>query len=425
MKRALAALMVLGLFGFAGFAQLSGTACLFLWTDDLSTFSLYSDLYLKYKLNGLTFSTYNIFTEDGFTYSQFGISGALGPVNVSGTLRFNPSKTDLADIVIRNDFKFTLSFAGLDTGLWVFHDVVGPGGSFILASHRFGLRNVYCDDTWAITVTNAEPQTSGVMVYYTWIKTEAFRMDVFFTDPSTGIELDTVMAEMKIPLCCGISTETEISFTKVRGLEWVKFKLTDLSLCCGFTFDVEILYKIDGKSVSVKPKYKGLDGCITLYGGWDFSGSQFTGIGLHGLALKCKFGDCSEIGFLTAWAPAYFWVSAYELLGGNYPAMASAFLYRYYDTVQPLPRWWRSYNTELFKTGEFEVIWIKGCGAGCCGGQYSYEVDVFMGSSGFFGVKRVRGLFSIPVATNIKASALFEVSTTGVQFLGAGLCLDF
>ncbi|MEM3486286.1 MAG: hypothetical protein QXI12_11770 [Candidatus Methanomethyliaceae archaeon] len=426
MKRALAALMVLGLFGFAGFAQLSGSASLFLWTDDLSTFSLYTDVSLSYTLNGWTLSTYNAFTEDGFTYSQFGIKGALGPLSLAGTLRFNPSGTDIADIVIRNDLKISVTFAGLDTGLWVFHDVVGPAGTFKLPSHRFGLRGVYCDDTWAIVVTNAEAQTSGVMVYYSWIKTEGFRMDIFFTDPSTGIELDTVMAEFMVPLCCGISAETEISFTKVQGLEWVKFKLKDLSLCCGWSFDVDVLYGIASKQVTIKPKYKGLEGCVTLYGGWDYSGGgQFTGISLHGFAVKCTLGDCSEFGALTAFAPAYFWVDEYALLGGNFPGMASGFLYRYYDTVQPLPSWWPSYYTGLFGTGETEVIWLKGCGAGCCGGKYSYEIDVFFGATGFFGIQRVRGLFSIPVASNIDISALFEVSTTGFEFLGAGISLSF
>ena len=425
MKRALVVLAVFGLFTWAGFAQLSGSTSIYLWTEDLSSWSLYSDLYLKYKFGDWTLSSYSIFGDTGYTYQSLGISGTLGPLSVSGTLRFDPSKTDLADIVIRNDLKISFTFAGMDTGLWVFHDVVGPGKTFTLPSHRFGLRNVYCDDTWAITVTNAEAQTSGVMVYYTWLKVEGFRADIFFTDPSTGIELDTVLAETMIPLCCGISAETEAMFTKTNGLEWIKFILKDVNLCCGFTFNVEVKYGVTGKVVTVKPKYKGLDGCLTIYGGWDFASPQFTGISLHGLGLKCAFGDCNEIGFLTAWAPAYFWVNPYALLGGNFPDMASTYTYRYYDSVQPLPKWWRAYYTELFKEGEFEVLWIKGCGAGCCGGKYTFEMDFFFGTSGFMGVKRVKGLVSIPVTGNIDFSALLDLGVTGINLLGGGISLSF
>lgn len=427
MKRALVVLAVLGLFTWAGFAQLSGSTSIFLWTEDLAAWDLYADLYLSYTTNGWTFSNFSIFGSDGFSYTQFGIKGALGPVSVSGTLRFNPAGTSLASIVIRNDIKLSMDFAGVNTGVWVFHDVVPGGGTFTLLPHRFGLRNVYCTDQWYISVTNAQTTEQGVMVAYVWAKVEGLRLDVFFTDPSTGMSFDTLLGETTIPLCCGISAETEFSFTKDEGLAWVKFILKDLSLCCGFTFDVRVQYSVNGKEVEIVPKFMGLEGCLTIYGGWLFEETVAEGIGIHGIGLKCALGDCTEIGFLNAFAPEYFWVGAWDLLGGNFPGMASTYFYRYYD-AQPLPNWWRSYYTELFAEGENEVIWIKGCGAGCCGGQYSFEIDVFFAAGAeniFLGITRVRSLGSIPVTDNIDFSWLLEVSTTGVDLLGAGLSLSF
>jgi hypothetical protein len=428
MKRALIVVLAFGLFGVLGWAQLSGSASIYGWTEDLSTLKLYTDLSLSYKVGDWTFSNYSILDDSGFSYTQFGIKGTLGPISLSGTMRFYPNATDIVKIVGRSDLKASLSFAGLDTGLWVFHDLVGAGNTFTLKAHRFGLRNVYDNDQWAISVTATQ---TAAMVWYTWVKVEGFRADVFFTDDSTGIEFNTLLAKTTIPLCCGINAETQFMFTKEEGFDWVNFILKDLSLCCGWGFDVSVQYGISGKTVEIAPKFKGLEGCLTIYGGWPWYEGEFTGIDIHGIGLKCALGDCSEIGFLTAFAPQYFWVDAYALLGGNFPGMASGYFYRYYDSkwpnplVQPLPRWWYSYYTELFGEGEYEVIWLKGCGAGCCGGQYTYEIDVFFSGTGFFGISRARALTSIPVTSNISFDLLTDIGVTGLNLVGGGISLSF
>jgi hypothetical protein len=421
MKRALVVVLAFGLFGVLGWAQLSGSASIYGWFDG-STPNLYTDLSLSYKVGDWTFSNYSIFDDSGFSYTQFGIKGTLGPISLSGTMRFYPNETDIIDIVYRSDLKASLTFAGLDTGLWVFHDLVGAGNTFTLKAHRFGLRNVYDNDQWAISVTASQ---TAAMVWYTWVKVEGFRADVFFTDNSTGIQFNTLLAKTTIPLCCGINAETQFMFTKEEGFDWVNFVLKDLSLCCGWGFDVSVQYGISGKSVEIAPKFKGLEGCLTIYGGWPWNGTEFTGIDIHGIGLKCALGDCSEIGFLTAFAPQYFWVDAYDLLGGNFPGMASGYFYRYYDARPASSQLVVLLLHRALQGGEYEVIWLKGCGAGCCGGKYTYEIDVFFSGTGFFGISRARALASIPVTSNISFDLLTDIGLTGLNFVGGGISLSF
>jgi len=95
MKRALAILAACSLFGFAGFAQFSGTwegEILLVGTDAPSLTS--STLTLDYTFNGWTLTSVSGFESDEFSSQKFEASGAFGPIEIEGSMAFNPAATD-------------------------------------------------------------------------------------------------------------------------------------------------------------------------------------------------------------------------------------------------------------------------------------------------------------------------------------------
>ncbi len=424
MKRALAIAVALCALGFAGFAQLSGsTTMVFYLTGSMQTpsFGIYSDLFLRYVLvDKWAITNYSIFDNTGFSYTQFGVSGEMGPFTIAGTMRFFPLATQKLG---RTDVRLTFTFGGVDIGWWVIHQIAGSTGTVSFPIHRFPLRNVYCGDQWAISVSPGADKPA--MVYYHYLRVGGTRVDLFLIDECSGIQFYQLFAELTFPFCCGADVETEFSFTKA-GFQHVKFILKNFELCCNLKWNVEVLFDMTaGKTVKVKPVFGKYAACFDLYGGWDWVQNQFSGFSLHGFGCKLSLGDCTEIGVLTAFAPQYFWVNAWAIWS-NWDAMGSTYFYRYYDTAQPLPTWWYVYHTSLFKGAEYEMIWIKTCGAGCCGGTWSFEVDVFfVPTGGLFDLNRFRVYASFPIMSNLSLGVLANMPLTGLDLLAVGLTLSF
>ncbi|MEM0314323.1 MAG: hypothetical protein QXQ41_07230, partial [Candidatus Bathyarchaeia archaeon] len=83
-------------------------------------------------------------------------------------------------------------------------------------------------------------------------------------------------------------------------------------------------------------------------------------------------------------------------------------------------------------------FWFTACGAGCCGGQWKLEVDVFSnfgGDPGLFGITRIDALLNVPVMANLVADFYISIAKldctvpactpSGIRAPGGGFTLNF
>lgn len=104
MKRALALVIIVLLFGIVGWAQNTFTGE---WTgelDILPELGLESVLSITYSLANLSFTSESTFDDEGFTSQVFSVSGTLGPVSLEGSMEFLPAGED-----VLKDMTYTIS----------------------------------------------------------------------------------------------------------------------------------------------------------------------------------------------------------------------------------------------------------------------------------------------------------------------------
>jgi hypothetical protein len=385
MKRALAVCTVLAVLGFSAFGigTFSGkweTSMCFLPSFSLS----YTKLTINYTDFGWTFSSISKFDGTGYVYQKFGASGAFGPFTVKGNMWFDP----VAVKYMASDLSTTMDFAGIALGLTARHWVYPYWGG---TGYTYGP-----DDAWYPDTNPCPDQTTGDagLQYILTAKVDPISIKLRFADCCTGTAFQDLLVKVTgIGLCCGISLNSELYFTKA-GFNYVKFSGINIPLCCGVSLDIAVKFTVDSKTVSVTPKFAGIgEACFTVYGvpTGDFALPyiSWTGIEIKAWAIECKLGDCNYIKFVTA---------------------ADA-------------GWYNSNVESVFKTNvtcdsttcalnEYEYINLGFCGAGCCGGKYTVDLSVFFGSgseAGLFDITRLAGKMSIPVMANLTADVSFSV----------------
>ncbi|MBC7093127.1 hypothetical protein H5T53_03860 [Candidatus Bipolaricaulota bacterium] len=393
MKRALAIGLVLCMFGVMGAAQLTSL------TGDWSlTFRVLpgvelrsSVLNLKTTLNGWTITSKSTFgdtdqvasgTQIGFTEQAFGLSGVFGPFSITSNVAFNAGVTKVrcwecdgagnwvpTDYVVippaykSADFATSLDFAGIKLDLKVAH--------------------------WAYPYKCPWPctQTGSYMLYTVGLTVPPATLEVTFEDCCTGIMFGSATLTLTdVGLCCGITYDFELYFTKEKGVEYFLFEIADLfDFCCGISFDLSVEFGVDYKIVTLTPKFAGFgEGCVTIYAdviGWQQF--QFAGLEIYGFKLNCPLGDCSFIEFMTVLAE---------------PPVD--------DATCSQPSW---YEGAGFRTNEYEYIKAKFCGPGCCGGTYSVTATAYFAKpgtiqGGLFDLSRLMFSASIPVMSNLSFS---------------------
>jgi hypothetical protein len=395
MKWALAVVAVLFTVGVLGFSQITGI------TGDWSfTFRVLpgvgarsSVLNLKTTINGweitskTTFGDTNQSTtavEFGFTEQAFGIKGAFGPFTIDAGMAFNAGVTVIrcyecedgeltyTDYTVTPPayksayLKTSLDFAGLNIGLDVKH--------------------------WAYPYECPWPcgtQTGSHMLYTLTMGISPVNISVTMEDCCTGITFGKMLLTMSdVGLCCGITYDFELSFTKA-GFEYARFNIDNFfDFCCGISFDLEVEFGVNYKTVSLTPKFAGFgQACVTIYAdviGWQQF--EFAGLEIYGWTLKCTLGDCNsfEIGTVIA-------TPDIDPKTCDYPAWYLPFYY---------------YGNEYVK--------ITFCGAGCCGGKYTVTVtawferdegpDTLATAGGLFDLSSLRASATIPVMSNLNAT---------------------
>lgn len=419
MKRALAIIAVLCLFGTLAFGQtITGRWRLHTYITDLQTpsFTLRTDLLVNYKVGDWTFSGYGLATgSSGFYYAYLSMVGKFGPFDVNTYLNFiDPALAVTTTWYYYTSVGASFDFGGVTLGSNIYHS---GAASFGVLAADLGIESLY--PTWSFTMGAV-----GSMLYHTYAKVAPVRFDVFWYDPCTGVQFNQLLARLEklLVLCCPV--DVTFSFKKASGFDYMEFGFSDLSICCGWSFGARITYGLTTKSVTILPKFGPVDSCFKLFGGPKFAGNVFEGWNFHGFACSVKIGDCNEIGFLTAFYPEYFWAGHRGIIR-HFPAMASRYVYKYSDTDQPLPGSWTGYPThrKLFTSHvvqevtvylENEVFWYKACGAGCCGGTWTLEVNVFTMFSNpapgtLFGITRIQALASLPIMTNFTADIYVQI----------------
>jgi len=192
-----------------------------------------------------------------------------------------------------------------------------------------------------------------------------------------------------LSICCGVAYDLEVKFTKETGFDSATITIDPLvSLCCGISFGAKIEFGVDSKSVSPIFTWEGITGCVTLWGDLQQTGSKITGLELYAFKIYCELAECNYVEFVTAFDPAW-----------------------YNDNVE-----------DVFEGAEFEYLELGFCGPGCCGGNWSSEVSVFFEESGsLFGISRFAADVTVPVMSNFS----FTVSFTSEPELSVGWKFTF
>lgn len=388
-KRLLVALIC---FGAVVFGQsLSGS-----WSTRISLLPPPAALdYTRFDLQGKLFDwtvggTAEFFGTDGWVWQTLFAKGALGPISSEWMLLFGP----LAPAFLYAYGKYTVPIGGIDV---VLHTaMVGPNGPYVFTGGPSGGAVLELEQSLNGFPLSLEiglgARKQDFTIQYTGVGTYT---KVFPIDPFPGgLEFTYLKLGLRsLPLCCGISLDLDFSFTKEAGFDTLVVTLKEMPLCCGISLDTEVEFTTTAKTVNLRPKWAGITGCFTVYGNARLSNNTWQGIELYGVKLRCDLGDCAYAEFLTALDPD----KVEEILG-----------------------------EDIFAGAEFEYLKLKFCGAGCCGGTWTFEAGLFFQPSGsLFGLSRVLMDVVIPVMANLEVNAGLVAPVGGPAGLSVGWTFTF
>ncbi|MBC7099707.1 hypothetical protein H5T52_11480 [Candidatus Bipolaricaulota bacterium] len=352
MKRALVVCAVLAVLGFSAFGigTFSGkweTSLVLLPDPELSS----TTLTLNYTDLGFTVTSVSAFDNTGFKTQDFTITGALGPLSITGGMSF-----DAKGIAYKSaSLKASLDFAGISGYLEVKHWAYG-----------------YLD-SWPCT------QTQSYMLYTLYASVAPISVTANFDDCCTGIAFKELTVDLKgLSLCCGVTYDVTFKFLKT-GFDSLVFTLKNFAaICCGISFDASITFKTDQKIVSITPKFEGFgDACFKVFADIPDDYEYLPALEIYGWAITCTLGDCNYLEWVHAINDTYLTEAGYTFVGDS---------------------------NEYFKLGF--------CGPGCCGGQWKADLAVYFQSDvedvGLFGIVALGFNIEIPIMSNLTVTANFS-----------------
>ena len=223
------------------------------------------------------------------------------------------------------------------------------------------------------------------MSYTFSLNLDPVEVELVLDDVCTGIQFSTAKLALKnLGLCCGITFDAELGFSKVNGFDYLVLESKNmLQLCCGITLDAKIKFTTTSKDVSLKPRLAGFaEGCFTAYADVNFANWTWSGIELYGWRIRCDLAECNYFEILTALRPELFWLVDEELLVNP-------------EEIPPE-------GVPVFNPDEFEYVKLGFCGPACCGGKYKVDiVAYFSRSGGLFGLSRMNATLSLPLMDNL------------------------
>ncbi len=353
-KRPLAIAVVVCTLGFAGFSQIAIRGS---WTGTVrllpSPVILDSKLSLSYTVAGFDITSVTELKATRLTSQEFALKGKFGQFSLTGSMEFAPTPPRYK----KSELTSTFDFGGIAISLNVTHSIA---------------RLLHCPTAPSLSYTLAAT-VSPVTVR------------ARFRDCSTGTAFhDLRMTLRRIDLCCGITYDAELDFTKA-GFDKLVLRGVNIPLCCGVSFDVAVTGKLTAKSVRVTPKFAGIGkACLTVWAAPIVRDIRFwEGIRVDGFRIRCALGDCNYLEYVHAW---------------HKPGVPKAI-------------------RDKFVSPENEYLELGFCGPGCCGGRWTATLRVLWTTTptahgnGIFGTTRLVGAVSIPIMTNFTASLGFTMPT--------------
>lgn len=339
-----------------------------------------------WKLGG----TAEYYSVDGYVWQTFDIGGGFGPLDVEWTLLFGP----LAPAYLYSLGTAKLTFGGLDFTFYAAHlgpDVPGyvftggpTGGGVAVVELPLDATKLRLEIGFGARLAEFTITYVGVGTY-----TKAFPVDPF----PGGLQFTYLkLGTTKLPLCCGVTFDADFSFTKA-GFDALTLTLRSIPICCGISFDAAITYTTTQKSVELRPRWAGVEGCFTVYGDPRLTGFAWDGIEIHGFKVRCEIAACHYLELLTA-----FNVAQIEAI----------------------------LNEDIFQGPEFEYVKLGFCGPGCCGGKYTVTFTAFFQPMGsLFGLRRLQTEAAIPLMANLTLRMTLGVTVGGPASLALGWTFTF
>lgn len=351
MKRALALFAVVLAFGFGALAigSISGS-----WDFELQVTPSTNDISITENVLSLTYTDFDwSFTgeldiiEDSFA---LGFAGALGIFQIEGEMEFDFTTPDYNKTKLKAD----IDFAGM---------------KFTTEIKHYSADDLPSDWTDYCTQTPSE----GMILYILSTEVDIFSLDVTFVDCCSGIEFyDITVALSGLGLCCDITYDVEVYFTK-EGFQYVLFSVDKLfELCCGISFGVEVEYGVDYKQVTPNfsfdfPAGECLDVGFTLGVVDDITIESLT---LDYFGITCSLGDCSSLLFGTVFTGKE--VGTITIDGDTFVIIAPN-----------APSAWglrHSFVEEEIAYFEYETLQFEACGPACCGGTWKTYIKAYWGT---------------------------------------------
>jgi hypothetical protein len=225
-----------------------------------------------------------------------------------------------------------------------------------------------------------------------------FTLTLDFGDCCTGFYFRRLLLEVEdLPLCCGVTFDTSLTFTKEQGLTEFAVDIYDVfPICCGISFDINVTFTPESKTLSIYPEWEGITGCFELYGdvSWDPGDFVIEGLEIWGWGITCYL-DAITLTMISALNP---------------------------DEVEDIV-------DISFYSGEFEYLGLEYLGPGCCGGDVTFTAELWFGEDGvLFGLQRTRFYLGFPLAGNISAFLKMQLDLsdpTPLDWLDIGWDIDF
>ncbi len=367
-------------------------------------------LTLSYGFAGWLASSISTFNSTGYAQQEFRLRGSLGFLGISGAMAFNPSNVGPVDVVFPPGCDPQTSSYTLHPPeymwAWIKPEFTFAGITLsAMLEHWLYPYNPYNPDyPWAMTDLTTEIEekewpcceTASYMRYTMEASVAPIAFVTRFEDCCTGIMFrDFSITLTDVSLCCGVTYDAKLYFTKA-GFQYMEFMGKNLlGVCCGFSMDISLKFTVSGKMVKVTPKWQGWgEVCVQVFGDVLYDEDYFTfyGLEIYGFRLACTLAECNTIEFITAMN-----VEEVEKILGD-----------------------------IFEADEYELIKFGICGMGCCGGKYYVTVDVFFSTSGsLFGLSRAKVRMDIPLLANLIFTGSFTLPVSGAPSLGIGGIFSF
>lgn len=352
------------------------------------------------------FSSTSAFGPAGFTNQQFSLKGGIGPFEINGGMAFNPADARTITIFFpdRCDVQSAQVTLTPPAYKWSWLELSFTFAGFALTSRVEHWAYPYIPEwakayyeTYTWPCCEPEQTPASYMQFLFSAKASPFFLDVRFADCCYGISFsDLTLGFDDLSLCCGVALDLKFYFTKA-GFQYALFEIQNVPfICCGFALDFAVKFTVEGKEISIRPKWVGVGNvCIQVYGDVHMEGASIVGIEVYGYKIRCELAPCHYVEFLTIFSLSV--VDKVEKIIGD-----------------------------IFQDDELEYTRFGFCGQGCCGSTYTVDATVFFKSSGsLFGFSRVVVDMDVPLLANFSFTSSFTLPSQGNPEMSMGFVFRF